>query len=131
MDRDQLDHIAHTLWADIYETEFGGKDRGAFRITRRQLRDALGGERPDAVTFMRLNALACEAGLMLIDLGNSYACIEIRALRALRRVPDRTLGEALAADCESPDEDDDQSSQRRRGPRVVDALAYIDEDDEN
>ena len=131
MNRDQLDKVALTFYADIYETGFGGKDRGAFRITRRQLREALGGERPDAVTVMRLNALACEAGLMLIDLGNSYACIEIRALRALRRAPDRTLREALAADGETLDEDDDDSGERRRRSRQDDALEDIDEDDDN
>ena len=126
IDTDRLDQIAHALWADVYETRFGGQHRGAFRITRRQMRDALGGESPDAISFMRLNALACEAGLMLVDLGDSYACIEIRALRALRRPSDRILANAIATRDEDLDEDEDEDEDEDDTNETDE-----DEDDEN
>lgn len=108
MPSERLDKIAHTLWADIYETSFGGRDRGAFRISRRQLADRLGGQYLDPVTLLSLKAAAAETGLIMVDAGNGFACIELRAVDALRRVPNSVLREAFAPaddDLDDPNED--------------------------
>ena len=107
MSQERLDQIATTLWADIYETDFGGRDRGAFCISRRQLADRLGGQDLDPIATLSLKAAAAETGLIMVELGNGFACVELRALDALRRVPNSVLREAFAARDDDLDDRDE------------------------
>ena len=127
MSQERLDQIATTLWADIYETDFGGRDRGAFRISRRQLADRLGGQDLDPIATLSLKAAAAETGLIMVELGNGFACVELRALDALRRVPNSVLREAFAA---RDDDLDDRDEARDDEEDDDEDEAENEEDDE-
>ena len=123
--RERLNEIVHTLYYEIYETCFGGRDRGAFRITRRQLADRLGRPDLDPIVLQSLKAAAAETGLMMVDVGNGFACIELRAVDALRRVPNSVLREAFVPaddDLDARDEDQDDEDDEDEDDEEDDAL---------
>lgn len=91
----RLAAVAHTLWRDVYETRFRGRDRGLFLLSRRQLR-RLVADPLDAATIDRFRSAALATGLVVIDLDDRFACLEVAALDRARRVPDRILDAAFA-----------------------------------
>ncbi len=91
---DHIRQVAHLLFADLYEREFRGKSRGRFAITRAQIKQALAVEKLHASTIERLQDEALDLGLVIVDLDDVFACVEIGVLRKYRRPP-RTIFEDL------------------------------------
>ncbi len=84
---EKIHEVARTLWMDVYEDEFRGKERGRFCLTRRQLMDALGTTRLHASAIQRLQDEALGLGLVIIDLDDLFPCVEVRVARRYRRPP--------------------------------------------
>ena len=78
---------AHKLWAEVYEADFRGKPRGRFRLTRGQLKRALGVGRLHSSTVQRLQDAALQLGLVIVDLDDMFPCVEADVLRRYRRPP--------------------------------------------
>jgi hypothetical protein len=91
---DYIRKVAHLLYSDLYEREFRGKSRGRFAITRAQIKQALGVEKLHASTIERLQDEALALGLVIVDLDDVFACVEIGVLRKYRRPP-RAIFEEL------------------------------------
>lgn len=106
----QLKAVAHSLYAATYESAFGGKRRGAFRISRAQLCCMLQTKTLDSLTLARLNGEAIGLGLMVIDLGDGFACVEQHALANLRQPATTLLMAPL--DTEDDEEEEDELDQR-------------------
>ena len=87
-----IKEVAEKLGTEIYETDFRGKSRGRFAITRAQLRHALGVQKLHATTIERLQHSALEYGLVIIDLDDLFPCIETNVVREYRRPPKSIFG---------------------------------------
>ena len=83
----KIREVAVTLWTEVYEEAFRGKERGRFCLSREQLRTALQTSRLHATTIERLQDEALSLGLVIIDLDDLFPCVEVRILRKYRRPP--------------------------------------------
>jgi hypothetical protein len=94
---DRLAAVAGTLYVELYEAEFAGFRRGRFRLDREQLKRILGLAKLCEGTVAKLQAVALQKGLAIIDLDDAFACVETSVLRTYRQVPgpelDRVFGE--------------------------------------
>jgi hypothetical protein len=84
---DKIREVAAKLWADVYEDEFRGKDRGRFCLSREQMKAALCTDRLHASTIERLQDQALSLGLIIIDLDDLFPCLEAKIVRKYRRPP--------------------------------------------
>jgi hypothetical protein len=112
--REWIEKVAQILWAEVYEASFRGKERGRFCLTREQLRKALRVERLHATTVERLQDIALEKGLVVIDLDDLFPCVEVDVLRRYRRPPSEVFARffpPLADGDEDGDQDDDDSDE--------------------
>jgi hypothetical protein len=108
---EKIEQVATTLWRDLYEDSFRGKERGRFCVTRGQLKEALDTERLHASTIQRLQDAALALGLVIIDLDDLFPCIEVRIVRKYRRPPSEIFLKHFPAIDEVPvieSEDDDE-----------------------
>jgi hypothetical protein len=103
-----MERVANILWGDIYEARFGHKHRGAFCLTRDQLKSMLGTRRLHATTIRRFQATALEYGLVVVDQDDVFPCIEVRTLRPLRRPPNVLLRGFLRVLAHDEWDDDDE-----------------------
>jgi hypothetical protein len=71
----------------IYETEFGGKDRGRFQISREGLREISGRRRLEDTVLAAIINEAYERGLVVTDIGEGFSVIEEEVMRNYRKVP--------------------------------------------
>jgi len=101
---DRLREVAEKLYLEVYEEAFRGKDRGRFCLTRSQLKNALGVQRLHASTIQRLQDIALEKGLVIIDLDDLFPCVEVRIIRRYRRPP----AEIFARIFPQPDDEEDK-----------------------
>ena len=75
----------------MYETEFGGKDRGRFQISREGLREISGKKRlEDPIITATINE-AYERGLVVTDMGEDFSVIEESVMRNYRKVPKQII----------------------------------------
>jgi hypothetical protein len=77
----------------IYNWEFGGKDRGRFRISRRQLRRLSGRGRLEDSILSQFVQHCYERGLVVTDLGDEFSVIEVAAMQNYRKAPSRLIEE--------------------------------------
>lgn len=107
---EKIEDVVQRLWADLYESEFSGKDRGRFLMTKEQMKSALEVERLHKTTISLLQCAAQETGLQIIDLDDYFACIEVKALLRYRRVTSQAFVRCFGSDDEDgrnfEDEDD-------------------------
>jgi hypothetical protein len=108
---ERLDAVARTLWADVYEAEFRGKNRGRFCVTRSQLKQALKVERLHASTIERLQDAALARGLVVIDLDDLFPCIEVDVLRRYRKPPSEVFARFFPEDDETNTSEEDEDDE--------------------
>ena len=109
MDVQRLAEVVETLWSEVYEASFRGKERGRFCLTRGQLKRALRVERLHASTIQRLQDIALARGLIIIDLDDLFPCVEVEIMRRYRRPPTEVFTRFFPEeDGSEPDEADDE-----------------------
>jgi hypothetical protein len=77
----------------IYESDFGGKDRGRFQMSRQQLRELSGRGRLEDSTLDEIVNQAYELGFVVTDLGDDFSVVEVNVMRSYRKVPTRVIEE--------------------------------------
>lgn len=102
MNRDADEVVA--LLAALYEQEFGGKDRGRFKIARSNLRRLTGRKRLDDKALSDITDAAFDAGYVLIDLGDYFAVVEEAVMLNYRPVPKSVLAQVLEEGGDSTDD---------------------------
>lgn len=92
--------IAAKRLANLYHVGFGGKDRGRFRISSKQVKELLGRKRlyPDEIE--QLSRAVLEEGFLLIDMDSFFVLLSANTFVNYRRVN----GESLAAALKTPPE---------------------------
>lgn len=90
----------------IYEQEFGGKERGRFKITRSGLRRLTGSKRLNDNALNDIADAAFDAGYVLVDLGDHFAVVEVAVMLSYRPVPKSVL-EQVVQDGTDPTDDDE------------------------
>ncbi|SEK29387.1 hypothetical protein [Pacificibacter marinus] len=81
------DQLAH-----LYNTSFGGKPKGRFRIASKQVREILGRKRLYSEDTQALTRACFEEGLVLIDMDSFFVVLSANTFVNYRRVS----GEALS-----------------------------------
>lgn len=94
------------LLAKIYEQEFGGKERGRFKIARSSLRRLTGRKRLDDQALKDITDAAFEEGYVLIDLGDYFAVVEEAVMLNYRPVPKSVLAQALEGSADASEDDE-------------------------
>lgn len=89
--------IAERL-AELYEQKFGGKQRGRYRLSMKQMRVLTGRRRVPGDTIRRIAEELFELGYVLIDLETFFVILAQGTFRSYRRVSDERLA-AVAAAC--------------------------------
>lgn len=84
--------VAQALQA-IYESDFGGKSRGRFQLSRQSLRELSERGRLEDSVIAAIANEAYEIGLVMIDLGDDFSIIELEVMRSYRKVPVRVIRE--------------------------------------
>ena len=91
----------------IYESEFGGKDRGRYKISRSNLRRLAGRKRLEDATVSRIADAALELGYIVIDLGDYFSVVEEAVMLNYRPVPKSVLLPFLNDGAASASDDED------------------------
>jgi hypothetical protein len=81
-----LEKVATAL-AAIYEEPFGGKGRGRYKISRRNLRRLSGRKRLEDTTIEKIVEAAYDQGFIMVDLGDDFAVVEEGVMLNYRPVP--------------------------------------------
>jgi hypothetical protein len=90
---DRIENVAHTLYVEIYESEFCGKNRGRFLIAREDIKKLLDVKRLHQSTIEKLVDSCLELGLVVIDMDDSFAFAETTFVQKWRKVPARLIDE--------------------------------------
>jgi len=108
MRKSRIKAVAEKLYVEIYEEEFGGKDRGRFIIDREQLKRLLGVKRLHDSTLLKLTDACLEEKLVLIDMDDKIGFAEATYVEKWRKLPERLAKDhSLELDAEFDDDDDD------------------------
>lgn len=75
----------------IYDTQFGGKDRGRFQISRQGLRELSERKRLEDSTKDAIVGAAYDRDLVVTDMGDDFSVIEVDVMRNYRKVPQRLI----------------------------------------
>ena len=89
-DRPSERRIAEQL-AALYEDKFGGKDRGRYRISMKQMRALTDRKRVPAEVIGKIGEELFELGYVLIDLETFFVVLAQGTFRSYRRVSDSRL----------------------------------------
>lgn len=107
MDAKMPEEIA-LLIKRIYDREFGGKNRGRFKIARSTLRQLAQRRRLDDIAIEEIKDAALELGFIMADLGDYFAVVDHKVMMNYRPVPKSILREFMHADeLSGTDEDED------------------------
>lgn len=106
----KIEDVAHLLYIQVYEAEFGGKSRGKFLVDREQLKALLDVKRLHPPTLMKLADECLERGLVLIDMDDKIGFAEVDYVENWRKLPTRLLNEYVS-DMHSEDAEDDEESE--------------------
>lgn len=115
------DFIACQL-AELYEKEFGGKERGRFRISLKLLQELAGRRRLYTDDIQIIGRELFERGYVLIDMESFFAVLSQKTLTSYRRVNTETLcqkkitGQSAAGREDSPNK---KGGPRRRPATVT------------
>lgn len=94
--------------SEIYESEFGGKERGRFKISRPSLRRLAGRKRLEDTTISKIADAALELGYIVTDLGDYFSVVEEAVMLNYRPVPKSVLSRFLKeSSTSSASEDED------------------------
>jgi hypothetical protein len=108
---EKIDKVANSLWREVYECSFRGKERGRFAVTREQLKQALNVQKLHTATVEKLQESALAIGLIIIDLDDVFPCIETKVVRQYRRPPkaiwDTIFGELANDEDEASSDESD------------------------
>lgn len=99
-------HEVVALLAELYEQEFGGKERGRFKIARSSLRRLMGNKRLRDSAISEIADAALDAGYILIDLGDYFAVVEEAVMLNYRPVPKSVLAQVLEASGNATEDDE-------------------------
>ena len=84
--------------ASLYEDRFGGKLRGRYRISMKQMRALTGRKRVPGEVIQRIGEELFELGYVLIDLETFFAVLAQSTFRSYRRLSDSCLAPTSDAD---------------------------------
>ncbi len=79
------------LLAALYEQKFGGKERGRYRISMKQMRALADRRRVPGTLIGKVGEELFELGYVLIDLETFFAVLAQGTFRSYRRVSDSCL----------------------------------------
>ena len=99
-------HEVVALLAQLYEEEFGGKERGRFKIARSSLRRLTGNKRLRDSAISDIADAALDAGYVLIDLGDYFAVVEEAVMLNYRPVPKSVLALVLEGSADASEDDE-------------------------
>ena len=77
--------------AALYDLQFGGKERGRYRISMKHMRALTGRRRVPVETIRRIGEELFELGYVLIDLETFFVVLAQRTFARYRRVGDHSL----------------------------------------
>ncbi len=83
--------IAERL-AELYERKFGGKERGRYRFSMKQMRALTGRKRVPGDLIRNIGEEVFELGYVLIDLETYFVVLAQSTFRSYRRLSDGCLG---------------------------------------
>ena len=89
-DRPTEQAVAERL-VELYEQNFGGKERGRFRISMKHMKLLTGRKRIPLRTIRKIREELFEEGYVLIDLEMYFVVLAERTFRSYRRVNDRSI----------------------------------------
>lgn len=95
------------ILSKIYESEFGGKGRGRFKISRSNLRRLSGRKRLEDTTIEKIAEAALDIGYIVIDLGDHFSVVEESVMLNYRPVPKSILVRFLEDDASSAESEDE------------------------
>ncbi len=90
---DSLEHIrlvAERL-VELYDLEFGSKDRGRYRISMKHMRILTGRRRVPTAMIRSISEELFERGYLLIDLETYFVVLAERTFRSYRRASDAII----------------------------------------
>lgn len=91
---------------EIYQNEFGGKDRGRFLVDREHLKQLLGVSRLHREVIQALSDACLDLGMVMIDMDDRYGFAERRFVEKWRKLPTRLVEERVnELDSESVDDE--------------------------
>lgn len=91
---------------EIYQNEFGGKDRGRFLVDREHLKQLLGVPRLHPEAIQALSDACLDLGMVMIDMDDRYGFAERRFVEKWRKLPTRLVEERVnELDSESVDDE--------------------------
>ena len=79
--------------AELYDLDFGGKQRGRYRISMKHMRALTGRRRVPAAMIRGISEALFERGFILIDLETYFVVLADRTFRGYRRVSDAIVAE--------------------------------------
>ncbi len=82
--------------ADLYEKSFGGKPKGRYRLSAKQVREMLGRKRLYPDEIRELTRAALEEGYVLIDMDSFFVVLGANAFVNYRRVSAEALAGAMS-----------------------------------
>jgi hypothetical protein len=109
----RTDEQVASILLEIYNSEFGGKERQRFLISWADIRTIYGFGKLTGSRFEKLDEASLQKGLYILDLGEGetghmVAVVKIRTVDRWRRVTKRTIDQyRLPPDNEAEGEDDD------------------------
>ena len=89
----RISEVAKIFREKAYESEFGGKDRGRFQITRTNVKKMLGVSRLHDRTVEKLIDACLAEGLVLMDMDDNFAIGEAQYISKWRKIPARLIEE--------------------------------------
>lgn len=105
MTNERIEKVASALYIKAYESEFGGKNRGRFLVSREDIKTLIGAKRLHSSTVQRMIDACLELGLVVIDMDDSFAFAEKAYVDKFRKLPTRLVTEfANEIDQEEDDE---------------------------
>lgn len=84
--------------AALYERKFGGKARGRYRISMKQMRALTGRKRVPGDVIGKIGEELFELGYVLVDLETFFVVLAQGTFRSYRRVSDGSLSDMVGAD---------------------------------
>ncbi|GHU18115.1 hypothetical protein FACS189475_03060 [Betaproteobacteria bacterium] len=95
------------LLSKIYEYEFGGKEKGRYKISRSNLRRLACRKRLEDATINKITDAVFELGYIMIDLGDYFAVVKESVMLNYRPVPKSVLLRHLKEIPASTSDDED------------------------
>lgn len=92
----RIEAVANTLYIQAYESEFGGKTRGKFQMSREDLIRLMGVQRLHAEDVQQLTDACLATNLAVIDMDTKFIFLETTFVDKFRKLPSRLVTEFAA-----------------------------------